>query len=466
MKIKTRLRLNIFNMLIPFLIVIFMFAYWTIRDQLFNQQIRDVIEQSIDVQRFMLNEFSSFEPGELTNPRLVALTLSNQYGYRTQIFDKKLNLLADTSPRKLARILEDVSLSRNGVKHYTINRADDSLVLFMTIPLYDDQETIRGFLRWHVSLDEEAEVLRNILVSFTLLFLAMMLTVLIISRFIANSFTKPIDELKHASARLAKGQHKFPLPKFYYEELNDLSRDFESMSKSISFHMKELEKKQKSQQTFIHQLTHELRTPVTAIVGYAQLLPRMNQEEDINLSLKYIEKESIRLNRLIDELLKSAKDGNSQFPVINTFHSLDEVIYSSFEMTSRQLQEKGIGVRFDLQNTYAYFDVERTEQVLLNIIQNVIKHSGANHLFCQSYFKNEDEVCVLIKDNGIGISLDKIEQYKSKNHIVSSDGNGYGLRLIHDLMHRQGGSAQLINGREGTIWELTFLTSRFSYEND
>ncbi|MCY1689940.1 hypothetical protein OVA29_03195 [Exiguobacterium sp. SL14] len=95
------------------------------------------------------------------------------------------------------------------------------------------------------------------------------------ARRMAKTLIGPIDDLRSVSHALTKGHYANALPAYPYEELNRLATDFSTLADAIQHNIGQLEQQRNDQQTFIDHITHELRTPMTAIMGYVELIPKL-----------------------------------------------------------------------------------------------------------------------------------------------------------------------------------------------
>jgi signal transduction histidine kinase len=202
---------------------------------------------------------------------------------------------------------------------------------------------------------------------------------------------------------------------------------------------------------------HELRTPVTAIQGFAEIL-QMEAANDINLKLprrqnaiNSIIEQCQSLTRLFEEMLNISHLENKQFHLHIASHDLLKTINSVIEtqtITARhyriRLLLEGITTTDTLMG---YFDEERIVQVLNNLIGNAIKYSppGSDIEVGLRYADGQPDIALIwVKDNGIGIPVSELPQifdrfYRASNLDRSISGLGLGLYLVNELVTRHGG---------------------------
>lgn len=199
---------------------------------------------------------------------------------------------------------------------------------------------------------------------------------------------------------------------------------------------------------FISLASHELKTPVTSLKGYTQLLQTTYQEHGDSFlinALDVIEKQTVRLNKFIAELLdlSKIKSGNLLFDeeYFELNHFLKEIMEEKRQLNPRHL------INFDAGDAaVVYADKERIRQVVANIVNNAVKYSpGSNTIYVKSEIRN-DEVVVSIEDHGIGIT--EVDQgkifdrfYRAADKSAKTyPGFGIGLYIASEIIKRSNGT--------------------------
>jgi len=216
--------------------------------------------------------------------------------------------------------------------------------------------------------------------------------------------------------------------------------------------MKELEKRK---DTFITMASHELKTPITSIKGYVQLLLKMVNDIDkkgeelsrplLHSSLLTIDKQVSKMTRLISELLDLSKIETGQFELrIQKFNLNDlvaETIKDLQQTTSHHQISLQNGMEFDIRG-----DKDRIGQVITNLLTNAIKYSPrSDKIEVQIYPLGREEVAISIRDYGIGI--EKSEQNKIFERFYRAEGEeektypgfGIGLFIASEIVNRHRG---------------------------
>jgi len=207
---------------------------------------------------------------------------------------------------------------------------------------------------------------------------------------------------------------------------------------------------QQQKDEFLGIASHELKTPVTSIKAYAQVLERMIRSEGDEKKANMVKRMDLQLNRLtglIGDLLDVTKiqSGKMTFnPVKFDFDALVEDTINDVQHTTSQHQ-----IKFNLEsNSIIYADKERIGQVIINFLSNAIKYStDAHHVVVSSYLEN-GEVILSVEDFGIGIS-------KELQHLVFDQFYRVGGNLQHTYPGLGLGlyiSAEIIKSEGGRIW--------------
>lgn len=194
--------------------------------------------------------------------------------------------------------------------------------------------------------------------------------------------------------RLANGDYKSKIELNEYVEIAQLSASFNAMADGIELHIKQLKEEKEKQKDFLDRITHELKTPLTAIIGYVDLIPKLKAKEDVQESLRYVAVESERLLSLVEELLKSSKYGTSTFEISPTVVNIKELAEEAVSIVKPRLQKFEIEVINELTDVHVVADFDKTKQIFLNVLDNAIKYSDATQIR-MNVIVNEREAKVL-----------------------------------------------------------------------
>jgi Na+/proline symporter/signal transduction histidine kinase len=237
------------------------------------------------------------------------------------------------------------------------------------------------------------------------------------------------------------------------KKLTDTSNELKKISEQLKNANQELVNKDIQKDEFLDTVTHELRTPITAIRAASEIL---HDDDDIPEELRKqflqnIISESDRLNRLIDKILDLEKFETGKQKIYLSKNSISKTIKKTLDSLQQLIKNKKISIEFNdvSKEIKAFYDEERIIQVIHNLVSNAIKFcSETNGKITISIIENKDVVEVSIHNNGKGIKGEDFEAifdkfYQSRNQNVKKPiGSGLGLAICK----------QIIEHHKGKIW--------------
>ena len=249
--------------------------------------------------------------------------------------------------------------------------------------------------------------------------------------------SKPVQVLTRAHEKVQEGDFTVRLPDNQPGEMGELMRSFNDMTEALG-------STAYLQKDFISSISHEFKTPIASIRGFAKLLqmPGLTEEqrtEYINL----IAQESDRLSRLSETLLRlSALEQQSALASLTTF-SLDEQLRQVILRLEPAWSQKDIGWQIDLNEVSITSDQELLNQVWVNIIQNAIKFSPEGSEIAVRVFR-EGNAIVEIEDHGCGMTEEAqkriFDKFYQADKSRKQEGVGLGLSLVKRIVDMMGGT--------------------------
>lgn len=278
----------------------------------------------------------------------------------------------------------------------------------------------------------------------------MLLTGMVIMLIIASLLTKPIRLLTKATKRMAAGDYAYRAKQISQDELGQLTRDFNGMANALEDNICKLEEEIEAREEFMGAFAHELKTPLTAIIGYADMLRshKLDEEKSI-MSANYIYTEGKRLEamsfRLLDIIVAKQEEANLQeVPVRELFVYLQEMF----------AEKKEMDIRFQYEEALVQVEPNLIKTVLVNLVDNACKASESGETARETDGASTENVGVVevtgqvvddgyrvvVKDYGIGIPEE--EQHKivkafymvDKSRARSKNGAGLGLALCAEIL--------------------------------
>ena len=266
--------------------------------------------------------------------------------------------------------------------------------------------------------------------------LAMLAASAVVMFFICTWLTKPIRLLTRATRKMAEGDYSYRAKQISSDELGQLTQDFNSMANALEGIIGELKDEVRAREDFIAAFAHELKTPLTAIIGYADLLrSRKLDDEKHFLSANYIYTEGKRLEsmsfRLLDIIVtKREKIDPQPVEAEMIFRYLEDMFAGNTEQTIQTSFDKGM----------VYAEINLIKSVLLNLVDNALKASLPGGIVEVSGKLLEDGYQFQIKDYGVGIPEEEVKRVTEAFYMVdksrsrSKNGAGLGLALCVEIL--------------------------------
>ncbi len=246
----------------------------------------------------------------------------------------------------------------------------------------------------------------------------------------------PIKRISNASKEVANGNFDFEIKVTGNDEIAELTKNFNLM-------IKELSKNEYLHKNFVNSVSHEFKTPISSLRGYAKLLKEDNlTKEERNQYADVIISASERLSNLSTNLLRLAELENGNFVIKNVNFSLSEQIRSCIILMQNQWEEKDLELNLDIDEVNYTGDEELLYSVWFNLISNAIKYSEKGGILSVSV-KQLDRIIVSVSDNGIGISKENLDniflKFFKEDKSRNSKGTGLGLSIAKKIIEFHNG---------------------------
>ncbi len=286
--------------------------------------------------------------------------------------------------------------------------------------------------------------------------LVLVLVATALAFFVARSMTKPIEKISNAAKEIANGNLDVDVNVKTNDEIGELSDSFQYMTK-------ELAKVQILQKELVANISHDIRTPLTMIKGYAETIKDItgNDKEIRERQLDIIVDESNRLTKLVNDVmdLSLMQAGQSRLNITNF-----DLAQKTGEILGRfELLEQTRGFTFELESAPVVMvvgDEVRIEQVLYNLINNAVNHIGEQKFITVKILPEDENIRVEVTDTGTGIKQEDLpliwdRYYKPyKKTEQPSAGTGLGLSIVKAILINHGSRFGVIStlGKGSTFW--------------
>lgn len=276
---------------------------------------------------------------------------------------------------------------------------------------------------------------------------------------ISRMLSSPLLQMQRATRKLAAGELDTRLDIASRDEIGLLAGAINELAV-------ELKRYRDNRQEFFANISHELRTPITYLEGYAQVLRSgmYKTEDERRQYLDIIHQEAKRLQRMVSDLFELAQMEEGKISLSLEWLDLSELAENAVRKVRLKAESKGLqlGLSIDEDLPLIYADGLRTEQVLSNLLENAVRYTDQGEI-SMTVLRNKQGVLLAVEDTGIGIPEDelplifdrfyRVEKSRSRQH----GGTGLGLPIARKLMELQEGELNAYSRPgSGTRFEVLF----------
>ncbi|MBF1320204.1 MAG: sensor histidine kinase [Mogibacterium diversum] len=359
--------------------------------------------------------------------------------YQFEISDAK-DKLAKSSLGKISLTVTEKGNKASRLVYATyLGNRDDGNILYMIAPLYPVESTI--------------SILRSQLlyITFITLMIASMLAIIM-----STWLSLPIASITKSAVQLSNGNYNVNFNGGIFTETNELARTLNKASY-------EMQKTDSYQRDLIANVSHDLKTPLTMIKSYAEMINDISGDNPEKRAehLAVIIAEADRLNKLVSDMLSasrlqsnSAELNMTKFDIVKAATEVEE----TFEVLN---QQEGYNISFNKCKTaYVYGDYDKLKQVMANLISNAIKYCGKDKYVRIELKKVGRNVRFDVIDHGDGIAAEEIshvwERYyrTSANRNRNIEGTGLGLSIVKGILslHNANYGVESEEGKGSDFW--------------
>ncbi|MCX7885449.1 MAG: cell wall metabolism sensor histidine kinase WalK [Caloramator sp.] len=325
--------------------------------------------------------------------------------------------------------------------------------------IIDDQ--VRSVVFLHSPLNEITNALKRVFfVIWMAAFFAILISAFIIYYFSDRILIKPLERINETAKLISKGEFDRRVNLISDDEIGDLAKSFNYMADS-------LENLEKMRRSFIANISHELRSPMTSINGFLSgIIDGTIPQEKTSYYLKIVHDEIKRLIRLINDLLDLARLESGEFSLsIGTF-DINELIRQRIIKFEDRINKKKINVEVILigNKLKVKGDRDRIDQVITNLVDNAIKFVPEKGIIEIKTEIKEDRLLVSVFNNGPAIPKDEIAYIWDRFHKVDKarskgGGTGLGLSIARQIINQHKQTIWVESGNKGTKFTFTLSLS-------
>lgn len=406
----------------------------------------DSLISDIQNQNFMSVNIYEVSSDGLTNifssdflPNMFSsVKLDDAYTYFEKAYDNGGEIIIDMQERDISRYnyFDDM------LNNYEDNPPDKPLL---------DREKLHNLLyatikndgknNYFITVESEitpvASVVQTLRIQLILITSVVIVISIILAIFIARALTKPIKDTSNKAKKLAQQDYNQQFSESNFKEIDELNN-------TLNYATNELKKVDTLRKDLIANVSHDLRTPLTMINGYAEVmrdLPGENTPENLQVIID----ESNRLSQLVSDLLDISKIDSGNIELNKTYFSITECIEDILKRYQSLTETENIEIEFIKDETvYVEADELKISQVIYNLINNAINYRGEDNKIIIRQTIVNDFVKVEVIDHGKGISEKDLpyiwdRYYKvEKDHKRAKIGTGLGLSIVKNVLRAHG----------------------------
>ncbi|MEP0941394.1 MAG: ATP-binding protein [Rhizobiaceae bacterium] len=279
---------------------------------------------------------------------------------------------------------------------------------------------------------------------------------------LSKKFADPINALSNVANRIANGDRalraelkKSGVPKeirFLARSFNKMVQELQSKSEQLSVALEQAESGNKAKSDFLATISHELRTPITGVIGTLEILEETELNAEQNMFASTCKSSAIHLNQIIDDVLAFTQMEAGKIRLFNEPTDIDHVVAEVAKMFRAEAAKKSILLklkRCEKIPNAVQTDAHRLRQILINLVANGLKftHEGEVSISTRYHTDNENVEWVefAVRDTGIGISSavadDLFLPFAQADNSLSRQygGSGLGLAISKNLVELMGG---------------------------
>lgn len=287
-----------------------------------------------------------------------------------------------------------------------------------------------------------------LVISIVSIFLAAAIAVLL-----SRSFLTPIKRLGNATRALIAGNFETRTNVTSVDEIGQLQRDFNSLANT-------LQKNENSRHQWIADISHELRTPMSILLGEIEAIQDGVRQLNAH-SIKSLHSEVIRVNQLIDDLYHLSMSDIGALNYRKEEVELTNIIEEAISTFADKIREKNIKALFDFSDCYpivVFADAQRLHQLFANLLQNTLRYTNPGGRFEVRCELSDQKVIIHWHDSEPGVSDDQMDRLferlfrAEESRSRASGGAGLGLSLCKNIAEAHDGSISVQHSPLGGLW--------------
>ncbi|MGN0575166.1 MAG: sensor histidine kinase [Ruminococcus sp.] len=335
--------------------------------------------------------------------------------------------------------LDKITESSDGQIYYKIKNPRSNYDMLLYGCAIGSPEKPEGYLLLNTALVPVGSTVSIIKRQLSIITIILIGVAFIISLYVSKRIAQPITEITKSAESLAKGNFDTKFEGKGYLEVKQLAD-------TLTYAENELSKVDTMQRDLIANISHDLRTPLTMLKAYAEMIRDLSGDNPKKRAehLEIIINETDRLALLVNDVLDLSKLESGKQKLCCTKFNIRSQLAEIIDRFKGVSEKMGYHIHFiPDEERVVCCDVVKIEQVIYNLINNAINYTGADKQVFVRQINQEDGVLIEIEDTGEGIEEDKIKlifdkYYRSENHKREVVGTGLGLSIVKAVLKLHG----------------------------
>ncbi|WP_343208881.1 HAMP domain-containing sensor histidine kinase [Anaerolentibacter hominis] len=344
-------------------------------------------------------------------------------------------LYTDPLPLRSEELVESLG---SGERGYRILQTEDGayfLETALSMPLYNREIILENVMDISHVFSERDNLFRT----YQKIILCILGITGVLTLLLARLLTRPIRGLSRITKRFARGDYETRGRIKSNDEIGMLTRDFNSMADKLADKIYSLEEQARRQEDFADSFAHELKTPLTSIIGYADMLRSMElSQEDTIYAANYIYSEGKRLEALSLKMMEMIVLKKQDFDIKPV--EMQRLFQEIGQMIEPALKQDGIQLVIHAEKQQIFGEPDLLKSLFINLIDNARKASARGTAISVTGQKQEENYVVTVRDQGRGIPADKLDKITEAFYMVDKSrarkqgGAGLGLSICANIV--------------------------------
>ena len=345
-------------------------------------------------------------------------------------------------------------------KNYIIEEVDGTHYIYVA----SCNEVLQKYLQvvTKKSVEDAYNLMQRQLTFFRIILCSIIVIGCIISYILSTILTAPLEKLNNVSDEMADGNYKMRASVHSSDEIGQLAAKFNNMASSVDMHVNELEEQVHKREQFVADFTHEIKTPMTTIIGYADTmrsveLPREDQISSLNYIVSAGKRLEIMSQKLFDLIYLNRSDID-----MNRI-TVESIIREAEKIVTPALISADITLTKSIEPAFIFGNRDLLATAFINFTDNARKASKPGDVIEINGIKSESNYTLSVKDYGIGMKPEHVERIcdefymvdKSRSRREGSAGLGMSLSLL--IINRHNAELKIVSEEDvGTTVSVIF----------